>query len=189
MLDYFKLPLTFDVAKMQEELSKFKSEDWIPHFNQPYYEGDWSAIPLRSIDGNERSIFPDPTGKRQYADTIHMQNNTYLREVVESFKCDKIDVRLLRLKAGSIIKEHRDYGLGFEDGEVRLHIPITTNPELEFYLNGTRVVMNVGECWFLNFNYKHRVSNLGETDRIHLVIDCKVNEWLSEYFEKYNTDS
>ena len=187
MLDYFKLPLAFDATKMQEEVIRFNEDDWIPHFNQPYYKGDWSAIPLRSIDGNERSIFPDPTGLKEYADTIHIHNNPYLKEVVNSFKCDKIDVRLLRLKAGSVIKEHRDFGLGFEDGEVRIHIPITTNPELEFYLNGVRVVMNVGECWFLNFNYKHSVNNFGKTDRIHLVIDCKVNKWLSTYFNKVIT--
>lgn len=183
MLDYFQLPFTFDGEKMQEEVGRFTEEDWIPHFNKGYYSGDWSAIPLRSIEGNARSIFPDPTGTKSYADTIHMQNNNYLREVVNSFKCDKIDVRLLRLKAGSVIKEHRDFGLAFEDGEVRLHVPITTNPNLEFYLNQQRVVMNVGECWFLNFNYHHRVSNLGDTDRIHLVIDCKVNEWLASFFK------
>ena len=181
-LDYFQLPMHFNATLMQEELIHFDESDWIPHFNKGYYNGDWSAIPLRSIEGNPKSIFPDPTGTKLYADTIHMTNNKYLGEVVQSFECEKIDVRLLRLKSGSIIKEHRDYGLGFEDGEVRLHIPITTNPELEFYLNKQRVTMNVGECWFLNFNYFHEVKNLGTTDRIHLVIDCKVNDWLAKFF-------
>jgi hypothetical protein len=81
---------------------------------------------------------------------------------------------------GSVIKEHRDHELGFDDGEVRLHIPVITNPQVEFMLNQVRVVMNEGECWYLNVNQPHRVANHGMVDRIHLVIDCVVNDWLRE---------
>ena len=68
--------------------------------------------------------------------------------------------------------------LDFEDGEVRLHIPVITNPDLEFILAGNRVVMQEGECWYLNVNQPHSVNNRGTTDRIHLVVDCVVNDWL-----------
>ena len=63
---------------------------------------------------------------------------------------------------------------------MRLHIPVITNPEMEFVLNLVRVVMNEGECWYLNVNQPHRVANRGATDRIHLVIDCVVNNWLRD---------
>ncbi len=185
MIDRFKLPLAFDALAMQAEVNKFTADDWVPHFNKGYYTGDWSAIPLRSVNGDPKRIFPDPTGLGVYMDTIHLNNNPYLKQVVDSFECEKIDVRLLSLNAGSLIKEHKDFGLGFEDGEVRLHIPITTNPALEFYLNKERVIMQEGECWFLNFNYLHSVNNFGNTNRIHLVIDCKVNEWLTKFFSPW----
>lgn len=183
MDDFFKLPLSFDVAKLQQAVNAFPAEDWIPHFNTGYYSGDWSAIPLRSVNGDPKRIFPDPTGKESYQDTPHLSKHVYIKEVVDSFECEKVDVRLMRLNAGSNIKEHRDYDLGFEDGMVRLHIPVTTNPQLEFYLNKKRVVMLEGECWFLNFNYPHAVNNLGKTDRIHLVMDCIVNDWLTKFFK------
>lgn len=178
-----KLPFLFNAIQMQEDVDKFLPDDWVPHFNKGYYSGEWSAIPLRSVNGEPRRIFPDPTGKEKYEDTIHLIRSPHLKEIVDSFKCEKIDVRLLKLKAGSVIKEHKDFGLGFEDGEVRLHIPVTTNPNLEFYLNKERIAMHEGECWFLNFNYPHSVANHGNTDRIHLVLDCKVNEWMASYFE------
>jgi hypothetical protein len=38
--------------------------------------------------------------------------------------------------------------------------------------------MQPGECWYLNFDLPHRVQNLGATDRVHLVVDCQVNDWL-----------
>jgi hypothetical protein len=38
--------------------------------------------------------------------------------------------------------------------------------------------MNEGECWYLNVNFPHKVANRGATDRVHLVIDCAVDDWL-----------
>jgi hypothetical protein len=87
-------------------------------------------------------------------------------------------VRLLKLGPGSVIKEHRDHALGLEDGIARIHIPILSNPDVEFVLNSQRVVMDEGESWYLNFNLPHRVVNRGSRERVHLVVDCTVNAWL-----------
>jgi aspartyl/asparaginyl beta-hydroxylase (cupin superfamily) len=97
---------------------------------------------------------------------------------LDSINCPKEQVRLLRLAAGSKIKEHKDYFIGIDEGYVRLHIPLITNPLVEFYLDGERIVMNEGELWYLDFGLKHSVFNGGAEDRVHLVVDCRVNEWL-----------
>jgi hypothetical protein len=68
--------------------------------------------------------------------------------------------------------------LGEEGGDVRLHIPVVTNPSVEFYLAGRRVPMQAGECWYLDLSLPHRVQNLGASERVHLVIDCVLNDWL-----------
>lgn len=184
MIEKVLLPLQFDVQQLQEEVNAFSDEDWIPHFNKGYYSGEWSAIPFRSVNGDPKRIFPDPTGQGVYMDTPHLERCPYIRSVLQLLECDKIDVRLLKLQAGSNIKEHKDYDLAYEDGEVRLHIPVQTNPQMAFCLNKERVIMNEGECWYLNFNLPHSVNNLGATDRIHLVIDCCVNEWIAQLFRK-----
>ena len=51
-------------------------------------------------------------------------------------------------------------------------------------LGGRRVVMNEGECAGDNdFNLPHSVANhYGATDRVHLVIDCVLNDWLRALF-------
>src|SRR6266550_2860809 len=95
-----------------------------------------------------------------------------------------MSVRLLNLKTNSLIKEHRDHELSFEKGEARLHIPVFTNPQVAFYLNNVLLTMREGECWYINANLPHRVRNKGLSDRIHLVVDCKVNDWLEELFAK-----
>ena len=58
------------------------------------------------------------------------------------------------------------------------HVPIITGHDVEFYLGGDLVAMRPGECWYLNFDLPHRVQNLGATERVHLVIDCRANDWL-----------
>jgi GNAT superfamily N-acetyltransferase/quercetin dioxygenase-like cupin family protein len=180
MPDAVKLPLRYDVARLQADLARMVADEFVPHFNQAYYEGDWSAVSLRSVGGRAGHIYPDPTAKNAFADTPLLARCVYVREVLATLHCPLQAVRFLRLKPGSVIKEHRDHELGFEDGEVRLHIPVMTNPEVEFVLNQVRIVMKEGECWYLNVNQPHRVANHGAMDRIHLVVDCVVNDWLRE---------
>ncbi len=178
--DAVKLPMQFDVARLQADFAGILAAEFVPHFNTAYYEGDWSAVPLRSIGGRTDHIYPDPAAKHGFADTPLLERCPYIRELLAALRCPLQAVRFLRLKAGSVIKEHRDHELGFEDGEVRLHIPVITNPGVEFVLNQVRIVMKEGECWYLNVNQPHRVANRGPADRIHLVIDCVVNDWLRD---------
>jgi GNAT superfamily N-acetyltransferase len=178
--DAVKLPLQFDAGRLQADLAGIVTTEFIPHFNTAYYQGDWSAVPLRSIGGRTDQIYPDPTAKDSFADTPLLARCDYIREVLARLRCPQQAVRFLRLKAGSEIKEHCDHELGFEDGEVRLHIPVITNREVEFVLNQVRVIMDEGECWYLNVNRPHRVANRGAADRVHLVVDCVVNDWLRD---------
>ena len=86
----------------------------------------------------------------------------------------------MRLTPGSVIKEHSDYDLSIEDGNARLHIPITTSPKVEFSLNSRRIILNEGECWYLRLSDPHTVANRGDEDRVHMVIDATVNPWLAQ---------
>ncbi len=182
MIATLKLPFQFDIEKLQADLKKFREDDWIAHYNKSHYEGDWDIIALRADEGNKYKIFSPYEVTDKMADTEHMAKCSYFKEVLDSLKCQKNTVRLMRLKPGAIIKEHTDYNLSLDDVELRLHIPITTNPQMEFYLDKKRVVLQEGECWYLNFNLIHSLKNGGSTDRVHMVIDCSVNDWLKSFF-------
>lgn len=67
---------------------------------------------------------------------------------------------------------------------MRLHIPVVTNPAVDFRLNGVRCVMAAGTCWYLRLSDPHSVSNRGPADRVHLVIDAAVNGWLTDLFDR-----
>jgi len=175
-----KLALSFDPAKLGQDLAEIESEAWVKHFNQSYFEGDWSGVALRSIGGSAARIYPDPNATGDTEDTEILSRCDHLRAAVTAFKCPIRSARLLKLAPGAHIREHRDYNLGPEDGEIRLHVPITTNREVEFYLDAEKIEMKEGECWYLNFNLPHWVKNSGQTDRVHLVLDCVLNDWLTQ---------
>ena len=143
-------------------------------------------LPLRSIDGSEENLISihASAGVREWKNTPLLEKCPYLQSVLSFFETQKNAVRLMKLEAGGVIKEHRDHDLNFEEGEVRLHIPIITNSQVEFYLQEEQVIMQAGQCWYLNLSLPHRVKNAGTTARIHLVIDCQVNDWVKMFFGK-----
>ena len=48
-----RLPLRFDPLALQADVDALRPDDWVPHFNTGYYEGDWSGAALRSVNGDE----------------------------------------------------------------------------------------------------------------------------------------
>ena len=183
MSDLVKLPLEFNPLLLLKDLERIPPKLWLDHFNPADYEGKWSVLALYSPTGSSSFILPMMTDRFELWETPILSQCHYFKEVVESFKCPKQSVRLLKLHVGATIKEHTDPMLSYADGLVRLHIPIQTNPEVETYLQQTRVVMKSGECWYLNFCLPHRILNPSSEDRVHLAIDCVVNAWLRQLFD------
>ena len=180
MITHFKLPFSFDPKPLQADLDRITADDWVAHFNKAYFEGQWNGVALRSAGGESSRIYPDVHTNVSYSDTPLLDLCPNVRAILEVFKCPLRSVRFLTLTAGSLIKEHRDFDLRFEDGLARLHIPVRTNADVDFFLDAHRIELNEGECWYLNLSLPHWVENRGATDRVHLVIDCEVNEWLRE---------
>ncbi len=180
MLDVLRLPFEFDSGALRDDLEQVPEERYIRHFNNAIYEGDWSAAALRCPSGAVhpvQQIFAPP-GTSEWEDTDLLGHCPAFAYVLSQLVCPQLSVRLLRLGPGARIGEHRDHALGFEDGEVRLHVPVATSTRVDFRLGGRRVVMAPGETWYVNVNEPHAVYNGGENARVHLVIDCVVNSWL-----------
>jgi len=183
--DRLRLPLTFDPGQLARDLDCLSSGQWTRHYVKQNYDGEWSVIPLRSPAGETHPTRMISTGATagSFVATPYLEGCPYFREVLNRFQCPLRVARLMRLTPGSIIKEHSDPDLSFEDGIVRFHIPVSTNDAVEFYLNNTRVVLEAGSLWYLRLSDPHRVLNRGSTDRVHLVIDAEVNAWVEALFE------
>lgn len=179
---YLKFPVQFDEQRLVSDLSRAMESQWIPHFNTGGYSGNWKAVSLYAAGGNEQNIFAHLQDHSSISETLLMKECSYFREVLDYFKFQILSVRLLRLEVGAEIKPHTDHELGYEDGQFRLHIPIVTNPDIEFILDGERLIMLPGECWYTNVNFVHSVANRGTEDRVHLVIDGARNAWTDKLF-------
>jgi len=187
MISYAKINLPFNAVAAQSEINRLTADNWVRHFNTVNYQGEWTVLALRSPGGVMNNIIPDLMSHDDYVDTALMAECPSIKKLLNSMYCEVLSARLLNLKKGAFIKEHRDVELAFEKGEARLHFPVFTNTGVAFYVNDELVTMREGDCWYINANLKHRVANNGDADRIHLVIDCKVNHWLEAIFEKAET--
>lgn len=174
-----RLPIEVDLDGLIADLHGLGPDDWVPHFNTAYYEGDWSGAALRAVDGAADRLYPDPAAGDRFADTPILGRCPNVAALLATFRCPLLAVRFLRLGPGSHIREHRDYNLSVDDGEVRIHVAVTSNPGVRFHLDGAPIDLPLGQAWYLNLNLRHAVDNDGDTPRAHLVIDCVVDDWLA----------
>lgn len=178
--DRVRLPLDFDPVPLVADIAALERSDWTDHFVKQNYEGDWSALGLRASAKAThpiQMIYSAP-GETEFVDTPWLARMPAMAAVIDAFQCPVRATRLMRLAAGSVIKEHEDLALDVADGFARIHVPILTNPDVDFRLNGERVTMAPGETWYLRLSDPHSVANRGKTARVHLVIDMVVNDWL-----------
>jgi hypothetical protein len=179
-----RIPVAVDLDGLRADLARVPADLWALHFNKRQYEGDWSGVAFRAVGGDARRLYPDLAQRRPYEDTPLLESAPAVKALLDALGCSLAAVRFMRLGAGARILEHRDYDLGVDHGEIRLHVPIVTSPAADFVLDGRAITMRAGECWYLDFARPHRASNSGRDARVHLVIDCLVDDamraWLRQ---------
>jgi len=188
MIRSVKLPFVFDVASLSSDLNNIGPEEWISHFNKHYHDGGWTGLALRSPRGSISNLVVPVNTQAAFVDTELLNRCPAANGVLSVFQSPIGSVRFLKLAPGAKIREHRDYELTPESKQARIHVPIVTNPEVEFFLDADRVEMQPGECWYLNLSLPHWIHNNGKTDRIHLVLNCEINGWLRSFFPKDQVD-
>ncbi len=75
-----------------------------------------------------------------------------------------------KLLVGAEIKPHRDGHPSFHCGH-RIHVPITTNPDVQFMIDDQPYQFKVGQAYELNNQKLHSVVNEGTEDRITFIFD------------------
>jgi hypothetical protein len=79
-------------------------------------------------------------------------------------------VMLARMAAGGGIQPHRDANPAAKWPH-KIHVPIVTNDQVIFRVEGAQYVMPEGEAVEVNNMGVHAVENRGDTDRIHLIFE------------------
>jgi hypothetical protein len=174
---FSRLPVTVDLPLLLQALAAIEDDRWQGHFNSAYYHGDWSGVALISAADALTELSP---GQGQPLHRPPWSNDDRWHRALRDWSLAIVSARLLRLGPGGQIHEHRDYDLGGPDADLRLHIPLLSPPEVDFWLEGRRIPMKAGECWFLDLSRPHRVENRDRLPRVHLVLDCRPGPWLEQ---------
>jgi len=168
--------------ELQREVATCSQLKWINHVNKEDYQGAWDVLPIRVLTSNvHKHPILQCFNLEQKGDWTYLaiiERLPQIRSILDWFECEVKAARLMRLKPGSCIQPHRDKGLSIEFGSARFHIPISAAEQVEFKVNDELVPMKNGELWYLNADATHSVKHIGNEERINLVIDCDVNDWL-----------
>ena len=92
--------MQFDRDRLKADLALVQAQEWLPHYNANDYQGDWDVAALRSVLGSPDIIYSSNLVDI-IQDTPLLNRCRYLREVIDTFQCDKTAVRFMRLGPGS----------------------------------------------------------------------------------------
>jgi hypothetical protein len=107
----------------------------------------------------------------ELASTFKPEIDEVLSVLSASYEYCDFTAMILLLPSGARIEPHVDQGRWFRLAH-RIHVPLVTNPDVEFRVGTERVNMKVGKAYEIdNANKIHAVVNNGSRDRVHLVID------------------
>jgi uncharacterized protein (TIGR03032 family) len=161
--EFIKLPLRFEVERLNTEVMRFHETEWRAH---PQGHPGNSALPLIAAHGDPAN---DAT-KGPMRPTAHLDRCPYLRQVLAAFDTVLGRTRLMRLDGNAEAVSHTDTNYYWMQ-RVRIHVPILTDPAVQFVCGGRSLHMVAGEAWIFDTWKRHNVLNPNPTQRIHLVVD------------------
>jgi hypothetical protein len=177
---FLKLPLHFDAETLEREVRALPPSAWVPHATG--FPGN-EAVRLVTVMGQPTDGFEGPMRP-----TEHLALCPYIMEVMAALDGVWGRSRLMGLGAGAEVPEHVDAHYHWRT-HLRIHVPVITNPQVEFTCGDETVHMAPGECWIFDSFRWHQVHNRGEERRVHLVLDTVVTAPLWDLIEAARSGS
>lgn len=176
---------SYDAKLLRKDLEAILNAYSLGPQHGVHHVGGWRAIGLISANGDpfeDRPLIGEP-----YLETPALEMAPYIKEILDSFECEKMRVRVSKLNPGKHIYWHCDNETidGNWVGTARFHIPIVTNEETQFQISHENINWAPGEFWYGDFSFPHRVYNGGKESRIHLVIDLVIDDKVRHMFPKH----
>jgi hypothetical protein len=159
---FLKLPVRFDPEALAAEVRALPPSAWVPH---PSGFAGNEAVRVVTSGG---AATDELVGAM--APTENLERCDYVRQIMAEIGGVWGQTRLMGLAAGREVPAHIDIHYYWRT-HLRIHIPVITNPGVEFTCGDETVHMAAGECWVFDTFLRHDVQNKGSEQRIHLVLD------------------
>jgi hypothetical protein len=105
------------------------------------------------------------------------KQHTFMQEIYDFLGADQSGVCVFYyLSPGAVLHAHRDLTGASSNARIRFHIPVITNDKVFFNVSKKRVIMAHDELWALDTSYLHEVKNESSETRVHIVIECNIND-------------
>jgi hypothetical protein len=175
-----RLPIRFSADALEQEVRSLPKSAWVAHPNA--FPGN-DAVRLITTGGEATDALGGSMGPTEY-----LRACPYIMEILSELGGTWGRSRLMGLAAGAEVPAHADSHYYWRT-HIRVHVPIITNPGVEFTCGGETVHMAPGECWTFDSFQRHEVHNRGDAHRVHLVIDTVGGRRLWELIEQAQSES
>ena len=175
-----RLPIRFSAEALEREVRSLPKSAWVAHPNA--FPGN-DAVRLITTGGEATDALDGSMGP-----TEHLRACPYILEILAELGATWGRSRLMGLAPGAEVPAHADSHYYWRT-HIRIHVPVITNPGVEFTCGGEAVHMAAGECWVFDSFQRHEVHNRGNAHRVHLVIDTVGGQGLWELIEVAQSES
>lgn len=158
-----RLRIEVDVDEIVDEVDRLDPSCWRPH---PEGHVGNDALPIVSANGST----DDDSVDGDMLPTAVLQLLPSIVPVLAVLDAPIGRTRMMRIVPGGEATAHVDLNRYWWDRH-RVHIPLRTDPSVEFRCGEARVHMPTGSAWVFDTWRKHNVINPSSSERIHLVID------------------
>tara|TARA_B100000886_G_scaffold339046_1_gene303384 strand:+ start:2342 stop:3046 length:705 start_codon:yes stop_codon:yes gene_type:complete len=110
--------------------------------------------------------------------------------ILQNFPSRIKTLTFYKAKKGLLLHRHRDMSGNLMFGKLRIHIPIITNPDCYYLISkdGSDYLFHAWEkgCFVLDTGYIHGVLNSSKYDRVHLMVELHMNDYIWKMLPKKN---
>ena len=186
-----KLEIQFSDGELQRIVDYCNSDQqYSPVITKYNKKENWKAISIKGFS-QDPLVISKPNvlgvGSGGNLQETPFVDRFQIRSILAKIPAMTERVRLMKLEAGTKISKHTDkVDKDIKSRKIiRLHIPIITNDNVKMisWLDKNtpmELKMKKGEWWWLDVSKAHSVLNESDVDRVHLVIDVFVNNYMSE---------
>lgn len=158
---------------VQQEVARLNTE-WTNVYSD-YHTGGWQTLSLLNRTSKPTDTIIEDC---EPVETSLLKQMPETRALLRGLGFRYMWARLAKLEVSAFMHEHRDYQELRSVSRLRLHIPVITNPFSSIVIDRTRIHLALGYIWKLNPIHRHAAANFGKEPRVHIILDCYVDEAL-----------